>query len=223
MAAGLPLLGLALTAGAAGLQYASANAMNQQYQKAQSDWVAYQRKQKMDFMQQENANRRLATQARNEGLRKLGDVQDTVGDETSRLTSMLGGDAPPADAPQADVANKLLSGQQGDEGFKTYLAKTLNQTAKTARNEASALAAMQAYTGGQFGLNNTTEQTLQDSSQWIDFYNQRRKGDQQVLRIAQNVPMKQVQASAGAGIGPAMASIGGSLMGGGGSSLAGLF
>jgi hypothetical protein len=222
MAAGLPLLGLALTAGSAAMQYASAQAMNEQYQKAQSEWVAYQRQKKMEFNQKEQENRRLAAQARAEGLNKLGKMDQTVKGETARLTDTLNQGNKIADAPQATVANLLLSGQGGDQGFKTYLAKTVNQAAKSARNQTAALAAMQAYGGSQFGLQRTNAQTLLDSGQMIDFFNQRRKGDQGVLRIEQNVPMRTVSAPSGSGIGPALGSIGGSLMGGS-NPLAGMF
>jgi hypothetical protein len=215
MAAALPLVGLALTAGAGAMQYASAVQANKAYQKNQDEWYAYQKKQSQLQSQKDEANRKKASAAQQQGLTKLGNMPQDVSAEDARLAADLSSTNTLPTAPEATLNNELLSGQGADPGFKEYLAKTIHAASQSARNKAAALATMQAYTGSQFGLGNTNAETLRQAGQGIDLFNNFRGGDLATYRLAQAVPVKQVNMGAGPGIGPALAQIGGSLAGGG--------
>jgi hypothetical protein len=215
MAAALPLVGLALTVGAAGAQYASAQSTNNARKRAQNQWMQYQKQKARVQGAKDEENRRKADAARNEGLNKMADAQGTVDAETQRLTEDLGaGDTLPT-APEATVNDQLLSGQGTNPDYKNYVAGKIAEAAKSARNKTAALAAMQAYTGGQFGLQRTNQNTIRNTGDAIDMFNNMRRGDLSIYGMAKGVSPKVVNPSGVEGLGTAMASIGGNLMGGG--------
>jgi hypothetical protein len=224
MVAAAPLIGLALTAGGAAMQYSAASAANRARENATKQWLSYQKQKARVQNAKDEANRSKAQAAQEATLNKLGASAETVGNETQRLVTDLNAGNTMEAAPEATVNNALLSGQGGNLGFKEYAAKQLNKAAKDARNRTAALASVQAYTGSQFGLQNTNSQAVQEGNNWIDLYNNNRKGDLAVYGLAKGIQPLQVGEASG-GMGNALAQLGGSLagMGGGGGGLSSIF
>jgi hypothetical protein len=221
MVAAAPLIGLALTAGAAGMQASAAAAANRAQENATKSWLQYQKQKARTQNMKDETNRRKAQAAQQDTLKTLGNAKETVGKETARLTDDLNADNTMAAAPEATVNDALLAGQGKNPSMKEYAAGQLFKAAQDARAKTSALAAMQSYTGSQHGLQNTNQKALTEGSNWIDLYNNNRRGDLATYGLAKAIQPLQVSAGGGSGIGGALAQIGGSLMGGGG--LSGMF
>lgn len=215
MAAALPLLGLALTVGGMGAQYAASQSANRARQRAQNQWMQWQKEKSRRQSAMDEANRKKADAARTEGLDKLANAQGTVEAETQRLTEDLGQGNQMAAAPEATVNDQLLSGQGDNPDYKNFVAGKIAEAAKSARNKTAALAAMQAYTGGQHGLQRTNQNTIRETGNWIDMFNNWRQGDLATYGVARAITPKTVNPSGVQGLGQAMGSIGGNLMGGG--------
>jgi hypothetical protein len=214
MVAAAPLLGLALTAGGAAMQYSAASSANKARERSTQQWLSYQ-KQKRSIQQMKDEQNRAKAQAAQEGaVNQLGQSPDAVNQETQRLSEDLNSGNMMEAAPEATTNDQLLAAQGADQGFKTYAAKQLHNAATDARKKTQALASMQAYTGSQHGFQNRTNNILMDANQQIDLRNNYRKGDLSTYQLAQNIQPLQVGEASG-GIGNAMADIGGKLMGGG--------
>jgi hypothetical protein len=204
------------------MQYSAASAANRARENATKQWLSYQKQKARIQNAKDEQNRSKAQAAQEESLNKLGDMPGTVGEETQRLTTDLNTGNPDMGAPLA-TSDALLSGQGDNPSFKEYAAKQLNKAAKDARNKTAALAAMQAYTGSQFGMQNMTNQALQQGNQMIDLYNNNRRGDLAVYGLAKGIQPLQVGEASG-GIGNALAQLGGAIGGmGGGGSLSSIF
>lgn len=225
MVAAAPLLGLALTVGAGAMQYSAAQSANRARERATQQWLKYQKTKRTAQQMKDEENRKKAEAARQGGVDKLGMMPEDVGTETQRLNTDLNAGNTMAAAPEATVNDNLLSGQGDNPSFKVYAAKQLNRAAKDARNKTAALAAISAYTGSQHGLQNTNAKALSEAQQGIDFYNNYRRGDLSTYGLAQNIQPLQVNVGSGGGIGDALASIGGTMMGGGlgGGGLSSIF
>jgi hypothetical protein len=213
MVAAAPLIGLAMTAAGGAMQYSAAAAANRASQNAAKQWLQYQKqKQRVQSMKDEQ-NRRRAEEAQQGTLKTLGDAQGTVDAETQRLDTDLNTDNTMAAAPEATVNDNLLSGQGQDKGFKEYAAKKLFSAAQDARKKTAALAAVQAYTTGQKGLQNTNAQAINEGNQNIDLYNNNRRGDLATYQLAKGIGVAPVPQAQG-GIGPVLGQLGGAVAGG---------
>ena len=224
MVAAAPLIGLALTAAGGAMQYSAASAANRARENATKQWVQYQKQKQRAQSMKDEQNRKKAEAAQRDTATKLGNSGETVNAETQRLTTDLNAGNTMPDAPVATVNDALLSGQGTNLGFKEYAAKQLNSAAKDARNKTAALAAMQAYTGSQFGFQNTSSQAIQQGNQLIDLYNNNRKGDLAVYGLAKGIQPLQVP-DASSGIGGVLGQLGGAIsgMGGEGGGLSSIF
>jgi hypothetical protein len=211
MVAAAPLLGLALTAGGAAMQYSAASAANKAQERATQQWMQYQKQKSRVQNAKDEANRLEAQAAQQNTAATLGQSAEAVDTETQRLNSDLNAGNPMAAAPEATVNDQLLSGQSSDASFKNYAARRLNEAAQEARAKTKALAGIQAATGSQFGFQNRTGQALAEGNQMIDFYNNYRKGDLATYGLAKGI--QPLQVGAPSSMGNSIAQLGGSLSG----------
>jgi hypothetical protein len=222
MVAAAPLIGLALTAGGAAMQYSAASAANKAQQRATQQWMQYQKQKGRVQNAKDEANRAKAQAAQQGTAKTLGQSGEAVDAETQRLAMDLNADNTMAAAPEATVNDQLLAGQENDSSFKNYAARRLNEAAQEARARTKALAGMQAATGSQYGFQNRTGQALAEGNQMIDLYNNYRKGDLATYGLVKGI--QPLQVGAPSSIGSSLAELGGSMMSmGGGGGLSGMF
>jgi hypothetical protein len=167
---------LALGAGASLATTAGLNATQRANDRAKSEWLNYQNRNKARLEGNETRGREAAQTAMQENLRMQGqDAREGVIDaETSRLEEMYGGGLP-------DVARDTLASSQnpgGNEVFDTAMAKGLAKATSDARDRIKALAKSSAYGGGtQFGMGQTLNDSYGEAATDIGFLNDQRRGD----------------------------------------------
>lgn len=222
MVAAAPLIGMALSAGSGVMQYQAASQANAAQAAAMREWMSYQRQKAAAQHSKDQANRQKANIARQDTLKTLGDAKGTVGKETQRLTEDLGAGNTMKSAPQATVNDALLAGQGSNPSMKNFAAKELFNAAQQSRQKTAALAAMQAYTGSQFGLQNTNAHALTEGQNQIDLYNNYRRGDLATYGLAKTIQPLQV-AAPNSGMGAVLGQLGGAITSLGKDGLSGMF
>lgn len=163
------------------------------------EWFATQEKNRAEQNAKQEASRKLAEQAQQQGLAGVSaDAQKLAqGKEQDRLTSYLDERTPltadtgsPTPGADTSIADKyLLSGQgrSGDPTFTSDLAAKIHGASREAKDRIAALAGASSYGGSLNGLDNTVADRFQKSGLAIDKFNERRRGDLAVYGTQQAV------------------------------------
>lgn len=175
----------------AGVSYAGQQAMVNAQNKANDQWVAYQRQQAREAAQKDEESRQQADAARQSALGTLTpqSQQDTATTKAQSLNQEMLANANPA----GDANVQMLSGQgqNSDTSVSSWIANTATDAARQARQRIQALANLQGYQGGYGSMMDTGQINLQKADQDIALASDKRKGDTAVLGVAQQVPVEQ--------------------------------
>src|SRR6187402_795374 len=185
--------------------------MASQQQSANDQWVAYQRKQSIDYAQRDENLRRNAEAARSGSLDELSAGKQTAAQESesTRLQEELTPEQT-ANLAKGDpnaLASAMFSGQQhGSEYSKSAIQGHIQQAAIEARKRIAALADVQSYGGSQYGLTNRANTIFNTAGQDIRLAGNERAGILSAHNIAKSVePIRISQYSGGAAGGLAQA------------------
>lgn len=186
------LIGLAGSAAAAGLNYAGQEAQVSAQNKANQDWVNYQTAAAQRNTQADQASQQRAEAARQNTLNQL-TPQAATDAQTGTATRLQGEMAVNNPAYATDPNTQLLSGQaqNPDTSVTTDIAQRITNASRAAQGRIAALANLQGYTGGYGSATDTAQRALMQGGQAIGLQGDIQRGNNAVLGIAQNVPVKQ--------------------------------
>lgn len=172
---------------AAGVSYmGQQDALNAQ-NKANDDWVAYQRKQAQESAARDEEQRQKAAlaHANTKDAMTAENQQDVQGKEATRLEGEYTKDQPTDD----NIA--MLSGQGGStSNTKTDIHSMVTGAAQEARKRIAALAQMSSYGGSFNGLQQNAAQALAKGNEDIGLTANLRRGNTATLGTAQAVPVE---------------------------------
>jgi hypothetical protein len=215
----ISLLAVAGSAVAAGVNYAGQqSAMNAQ-QKANDDWVSYQRQKAREADQRDEALRQKSDVSRNETLNQL-DRESQQGTQEAAAGSleekMLGADNPAGDQNVAMLAGGVTPGADAQtKSVEEDMASRVTNAAREARSRIKALASLTATTGGYGGMLDTANRAITTGNQGIEMQSNKRKGNTAVLGTAQAVPVETFTpgSNIAGSIAGALAGLGGNALG----------
>jgi hypothetical protein len=170
---------------AAGLQ-ATQDAQN----KANNEWVAYQKQIHDQQAQAEEQERSKATSAQQDTLTKVGpDAQKAAQTtEAERLNTLYTKPGAGASQDPSNPSNLLLSGENtGNQNFMDSLTTQVNQATAQARGRIQALATANSYGGSFGGLGTTTPITFAQGGNDINLANAVRQGNLKTYGVQQQV------------------------------------
>ena len=226
----IPLVGAVASAGAsmyegsqaaAGLQ-ATQDAQN----KANNEWVAYQKQIHDQQAQAEEQERSKATSAQQSTLTKVGpDAQKAAQTtEAERLNTLYTKPGAGTSQDPSNPSNLLLSGENtGNQNFMDSLTTQVNQATAQARGRIQALATANSYGGSFGGLGTTTPITFAQGGNDINLANSIRQGNLKTYGVQQQVQPLQYTVGPGTvaqqGMAKSLGSLAGTLAGAAGPKL----
>jgi hypothetical protein len=188
----LSLLALAGSVAAAGVSYMGQQATVDAQNKANQDWVNYQRAQAQKAAAQDEALRQKA-QAAAETTQQAVNPQTQEAEQKSAESDIYNQytQGTPL-APGADPNTALLSGQQGEgtgvsKDMSDAMAARVTAAAREAQGRLKAAAALASYGSGYGGVANTVGQAITQGNQDIALTGDERQGVAKTLGVAQNV------------------------------------
>lgn len=206
----ISLLAAAGSVAAAGIGYAGEQATMNAQQKANDDWVAYQRRKANEADQRDESMRQQAEAARQGTLKTMqpGEQQATEAAAESKLSADM------AAANGGDANVKMLSGQEqnSNQDVSTDLQQRVTEATRSARGRIKALAGLTAAGTGFDSMLNKGQENIDRGNQAIDLQGNMRNSNTRTLGVAQQVePERFVQGSNPAsGISSALAGLAGS-------------
>ena len=185
VAAGISAAG---SAAAAGLSYMGEQSANAAQQKANDDWVAFQRNAANQAAQKDAANRQKAQADLATSEQKLAPQQQQANQEQAQgsLTDQMLQNSPAA--PDSNIA--LLGGQPADTSVSTDMASRVTNAAREAQGRIKALAGLTSYGSGYGDMGAAANTALANSQEGINLASDFRKGDTATLAAAQAVPVQ---------------------------------
>jgi hypothetical protein len=187
----------------------------QAQQNANDQWVATQRAAAARAAAKDEANRKMASAAEQETLKKVSPESQQANQQKAEAdlnAQMLQGS--PA-APDSNIA--LLGGGEAgaDAGVQQDMAARVTAAARAAQGRIAALAGMTSYGGGYNDMGSIANQNIATGNEAIKLASDMRQGDTQTLGVYQAIqPVQYAQGSNIAGsLASSLAGIAGSAFG----------
>jgi hypothetical protein len=206
----------------AGIDYMGQQATLDAQNKANADWVAYQKAQSAKAQAEDEKLREQAQAAQQSTLNKVSpqSQEQTQQTQAGNLYSQFTQGTPLASNAQNDPNRTLLSGQTGagtgaSSDMTTAMAARVTNAAREAQGRIKALADLSSYGSGYGGMTQQANQAITSGNQAIALTADERGGIAKTLGVAQQVqPVQYVQGASLAGsIAGSLANLAGSAFG----------